>query len=370
MKKTILLLLMLCCAGITGAVGTFVSFSPSGGSFAVIKGGKPVSVMCDKDDYEGVRMAANNLAADFGRVCGVKAAIVKSPAGECVITGSLRSAIIRQLVNAGKIDGSQLKGKTEKYLLQVVDNPTEGVNRALVIAGSDKRGAIYGIYELSRQMGVSPWYWFADVSTPHNSDVYIKKGVYTDGEPKVKYRGIFINDEWPCFGNWALSHFGGINSKCYAHIFELLLRLKGNFMWPAMWGSAFYDDDPENGVLADKMGIIMGTSHHEPMALAQQDWHRNRDGQWNYTTNGEALRKFWTTGIERAKNWEKVVTVGMRGDGDEAMEGTGNIKLMERIVADQRAIIEKVTGKKAEETPQVWALYKEVQDYYNRYSFT
>ena len=366
MKKTLLFVLAMCLAVGAGAVETFVSFTPTGGGFAVVKGGKPVSVVCSHDDYEGVRMAAANLAKDFGRVSGTDAALVQEPQGECVIVGSLKSGVIQQLVKAGKVDGAQLEGKTEKYLLQVVDRPVEGVERALVIAGSDKRGAIYGAYELSRQMGVSPWYWFADVPTQRHKDVYIEKGAFTDGEPKVKYRGIFINDEWPCFGNWALSHFGGINSKCYEHIFELVLRLKGNFMWPAMWGSAFYDDDPQNGVLADKMGVVMGTSHHEPMALAQQDWHRNRDGEWNYQTNGEALRRFWTTGIERAKDWETVVTVGMRGDGDEAMEGTGNIKLMERIVADQRAIIESVTGRPAEETPQVWALYKEVQDYYDQ----
>ena len=366
MKKTLLFVLAMCLAVGAGAVETFVSFTPVGGGFAVVKGGKPVSVVCSHDDYEGVRMAAANLAKDFGRVSGTDAALVQEPQGECVIVGSLKSGVIQQLVKAGKVDGAQLEGKTEKYLLQVVDRPVEGVERALVIAGSDKRGAIYGAYELSRQMGVSPWYWFADVPTQRHKDVYIEKGAFTDGEPKVKYRGIFINDEWPCFGNWALSHFGGINSKCYEHIFELVLRLKGNFMWPAMWGSAFYDDDPQNGVLADKMGVVMGTSHHEPMALAQQDWHRNRDGEWNYQTNGEALRRFWTTGIERAKDWETVVTVGMRGDGDEAMEGTGNIKLMERIVADQRAIIGSVTGRPAEETPQVWALYKEVQDYYDQ----
>ena len=366
MKKTLLFVLAMCLAVGARAVETFVSFTPTGGGFAVVKGGKPVSVVCSHDDYEGVRMAAANLAKDFGRVSGTDAALVQEPQGECVIVGSLKSGVIQQLVKAGKVDGAQLEGKTEKYLLQVVDRPVEGVERALVIAGSDKRGAIYGAYELSRQMGVSPWYWFADVPTQRHKDVYIEKGAFTDGEPKVKYRGIFINDEWPCFGNWALSHFGGINSKCYEHIFELVLRLKGNFMWPAMWGSAFYDDDPQNGVLADKMGVVMGTSHHEPMALAQQDWHRNRDGEWNYQTNGEALRRFWTTGIERAKDWETVVTVGMRGDGDEAMEGTGNIKLMERIVADQRAIIESVTGRPAEETPQVWALYKEVQDYYDQ----
>ena len=366
MKKTILFVLALCCAVVADAVETFVTFKPADGAFAVVKGGSPVSIVCGGDDYEGVRMAVANLADDFGRVCGVKARVEESASGECVIVGSLKSGLVSRLVKAGKIDGTQLEGKREKYLLQVVDNPVGGVRRALVIAGSDKRGAIYGVYELSRQMGVSPWYWFADVPTQQHNDVYIRKGVFTDGEPKVKYRVIFITDEWPSFGNWATSPFGGINSKCYARIFELVLRLKGNFMWPAMWGSAFYDDDPENGPLADRMGIIMGTSHHEPMALAQQDWHRNRDGEWNYQTNGEALRKFWTTGIERAKNWEKVVTIGMRGDGDEEMEGTGNIQLMEQIVADQRAIIEKVTGRPAAETPQLWALYKEVQDYYDK----
>ena len=298
------------------------------------------------------------------RAC--RPAVTQQPQGECVIVGSLKSGLIQQLVKAGKVDGKQLEGKTEKYLLQVVDNPVGGVGRALVIAGSDKRGAIYGAYELSRQMGVSPWYWFADVPTQQHKDVYIKKGVFTDGEPKVKYRGIFINDEWPCFGNWTHSKFGGFKAGMYEHVFELILRLKGNFMWPAMWSSAFYDDDPLNGPLADRMGVIMGTSHHEPMALAHTDWKRNRNGEWNYQTNGEALRKFWTTGIERAKNWETVVTVGMRGDGDMPMDGTGNIKLMERIVADQRAIIESVTGRPAAETPQVWALYKEVQDYYDQ----
>lgn len=366
MKKTLLFVLAMCIAVGAGAVETFVSFTPTGGGFAVVKGGKPVNVVCTPDDHEGVRMAAANLAKDFGRVSGTDAALVQEPQGECVIVGSLKSVVIQQLVKAGKVDGAQLEGKTEKYLLQIVDRPLDGVERALVIAGSDKRGAIYGAYELSRQMGVSPWYWFADVPTRRHKDVYIKKGAFTDGEPKVKLRGIFINDEWPCFGNWTHSKFGGFKAGMYEHVFELILRLKGNFMWPAMWSSAFYDDDPLNGPLADRMGVIMGTSHHEPMALAHTDWKRNRDGEWNYQTNGEALRRFWTTGIERAKDWETVVTVGMRGDGDAPMDGTGNIKLMEQIVADQRTIIEKVTGRPAAETPQVWALYKEVQDYYDQ----
>lgn len=137
-------------------------------------------------------------------------------------------------------------------------------------------------------------------------------------------------------------------------------------MWPAMWGSAFYDDDPQNGVLAHTMGVVMGTSHHEPMALAQQDWKRRGKGAWDYTQNKKGLNDFWTYGIERAKNWESVITIGMRGDGDEPMSEGANISLLENIVKDQREIIEKVTGKKADKTPQVWALYKEVQDYYDK----
>ena len=182
----------------------------------------------------------------------------------------------------------------------------------------------------------------------------------------MKYRGIFLNDEWPCLGNWAGDTFGGFNSKFYETVFELVLRLKGNFMWPAMWNSAFYDDDPMNGPLADEMGIVMGTSHHEPMGQAQKDWKRRGTGEWNYTTNGAVLRDFWQKGMERCKDWEAVITLAMRGDGDEPMSEDANISLLQNIVKDQRKIIEKVTGKKAKETPQVWALYKEVQDYYDK----
>ncbi len=250
------------------AAPRFVSFKSEKNMFAVATKGKALNILFDMNDDEGVAMAANNLCADFKAVSGNKSKIVYSPEAQCIIVGTLNSKFISQIVKSGKINEKNLKGKREKYLLQVIDKPIPGVSKALVIAGSDKRGAIYGIYELSHQMGVSPWYRFMDVPTKHRDDVFIKKGVYTDGEPKVEYRGIFINDEWPAFGNWANEKFGGINSKCYEHIFELVLRLKGNFMWPAMWGSAFFDDDKQNGVLANKMGIVMGTSHHEPMDLA------------------------------------------------------------------------------------------------------
>lgn len=375
-KNILTLLLFLAGTFSLQAADSFVTFSNTTGAMAVATNGKPLPIIIYSTEDEGVRMATDNLAADFQRVTGNKASVTalqdaaavsaNKANGEAIIVGQMSSPLIQQIVKGGKGNLSQLKEAKEKYLLQVIDNPVAGVSKAVVIAGSDKRGTIYGIYELSRQMGVSPWYWWLDVPVVHHNNIYVKKGVYTDGEPKVEYRGIFINDEWPCFGNWCKEKFGGINSKAYVHIFELLLRLKGNFMWPAMWASAFFDDDPQNGVLANKMGIVMGTSHHEPMQLNQQDWKRRGKGAWNYATNKEGLDQFWKYGIERSNNWERVVTIGMRGDGDKAMDGSGNMELMKKIITDQRSIIANVTGKPASETPQLWALYKEVQDYYDQ----
>ena len=367
MRKVFLTLYLSIISLTCFAADTFVVFTPEPHHFPLITKGAPCSIVMDTAEDEGVKMAISNLQQDIRQVCNNQPALLNNiPAKRCVIIGNYHSAIIQKLIAAGKIDKEQLINKNEKFLLQVIAKPADGVDEALVIAGSDKRGTIYGIYELSKQMGVSPWYWWADVPVIQQENVYIKPGIYTDGEPKVEYRGIFINDEWPSFGNWAKAKFGGINSKVYKHVFELVLRLKGNFVWPAMWGSAFYDDDPQNGQLANTMGIVMGTSHHEPMALAQQDWKRRGKGEWDYNHNAQNLRDFWTYGIERAKNWESVITVGMRGDGDEPMSEGANISLLENIVKDQRKIIEKVTGKKAKETPQVWALYKAVQEYYDK----
>lgn len=366
MKKIIAIILTILSAVFANAAERFVTFSRTGKDFAISQRGQTVQIIYDTADHEGVIMAIENLQEDICKVCGSKPELGTEPQKNCIIVGSYGSALISRLTADGKLEDKELKGKNEKYILTVVEKPMEGVDKALVIAGSDKRGTIYGIYELSRQIGVSPWYWWMDVPVAKHENIYVcGRGIYTDGEPKVAYRGIFINDEWPSFGNWAMEKFGGINSTCYEQIFELLLRLKGNFMWPAMWGSAFYDDDKQNGVLADKMGIVMGTSHHEPMALAQQDWKRRGSGAWNYTKNEQGLKDFWRSGMERAKDWETMVTIGMRGDGDEAMDDSGNIQLMEKIITDQRQIISDVTGKAAEETPQVWALYKEVQDYYD-----
>ena len=239
----------------------------------------------------------------------------------------------------------------------------------MVIAGSDRRGTVFGIYELSRQMGVSPWYWWMDVPVAKHDYVGVLPGTYTDGEPAVEFRGLFLNDEAPCLTTWVKNTFGTNygDHNFYAKVFELILRLKGNFLWPAMWGWAFYADDPENSKTADDMGVMMGTSHHEPMARNHQEYARNRQawGAWNYQTNQTKLDQFFREGIERMKGTEDVVTIGMRGDGDEAMSDKADTKLMERIINNQRKIIKDVTGKPAEKTTQVWALYKEVQDYYD-----
>ena len=262
-----------------------------------------------------------------------------------------------------RINGNLLKGKREKFIITLIDGQ-------LVIAGSDRRGTIYGIYELSQQMGISPWYDWADVPVEHHDSIFVNKGIYTDGEPAVRYRGIFLNDEAPCLTSWVKNTYGTDygDHRFYQRVFELVLRLRGNMMWPAMWGWAFYADDPENEKTADEMGVVMSTSHHEPMARNHQEYARNRKGwgPWNYQKNKANLQKFFREGIERMKGTEQIVTIGMRGDGDEAMSAEADTKLMTNIINDQRKIIADVTGKKASETPQVWALYKEVLDYYDK----
>lgn len=358
-----------------------VCFQPADGSFALIEGNQPATVVFDSTADPAVQHVAASFAADLKRVSGHAPLRLDDPQraeGHAVVIGVLgQSTIIDGLVSAGKLDVTGLAGQWEAFRISVVDSPWPNVPRALIVVGSDRRGAVFGAYDLSEKIGVSPWYWFADVPVERRPDVYVTAGTRND-QPKVRYRGFFINDENPSFNTWAYKHFGGINSRMYEHVFELLLRLKGNYLWPAMWRpKAFAVDDPNNMVLADAMGVVMGTSHHEPMTRAHAEWALDisdgiTSGPWDYTKNASNLRAFWRAGIERmmskgdGKGYENVVTVGMRGDGDEAMaEGTA-IPLLETIVADQRKIIADVTGEPATETPQVWALYKEVQDYYDK----
>ena len=359
-KKAFLASATLLSAMSMSAAERFVSFQQGD---LLVNGNDKVEIYMDANDCRGVSYAANALVKDIRNVSGSQATITSNRKATILVGTIGHSAAIDQLVKQKRINGNLLKGKREKFIITMVDNQ-------LVIAGSDRRGTIYGIYELSQQMGVSPWYDWADVPVEHHDSIFVNRGTYTDGEPAVRYRGIFLNDEAPCLTSWVKNTYGtGYGDhRFYQRVFELVLRLRGNMMWPAMWGWAFYADDAENEKTADEMGVVMSTSHHEPMARNHQEYARNRKGwgPWNYQKNKANLQKFFREGIERMKGTEQIVTIGMRGDGDEAMSAEADTKLMSQIINDQRKIIADVTGKKASETPQVWALYKEVLDYYDK----
>lgn len=349
-RTIITTLLIAVCTNIAYATD-FVTFKRNSLSDIELTGTSD-TITYDPLDWKGVRMAVANLRNDFKAVTGSENAPI--------VVGTIGKS---KLAKKYKFQSKELQGKWEQYLIFTDKGK-------LVILGSDKRGTIFGIYELSRQIGVSPWYWMADAPIQKHGQLFAKSGIYTDGEPKVKYRGIFINDEWPSFGTWCNNQFGGINSKAYAHIFELMLRLKANYFWPAMWDSRFNEDDLLSPQLADDMGIVMGTSHHEPMMRAHKEYVYRKDsiGAWDYATNKANLDRFFEEGLERNKAYDNLITIGMRGDGDVAM-GNGNdednMKTLKDVVDGQREIIERVYKKPASEVPQLWAIFTEVQRYYD-----
>lgn len=355
----------------TRPIDECVGLPTDANAFELMNVGITCRIVYDSCEFSGVRRVAAMFANDLKSITGETPTLSENlqPTGNevLVFVGTIgRSHFIDTLVNAGKLDASKLLNRWETSLVQVVEKPFTGIDRALVIAGSDKRGTIYGMFSLSRALGVSPWYWWADVPVRKRDAIFIKPGIYSDGEPKVKYRGIFINDEAPALSGWAYEKYGGFNSQMYSHVFELILRLKGNFLWPAMWGRAFYVDDTLNPALADELGIVIGTSHHEPMMRAHAEWKMFGTGPWSYEKNPQVLDEFWRGGYKRMGSYESIVTLGMRGDGDEPMSAESNIALLESIVKRQREIIAEVSGKPVEQQPQVWALYKEVLDYYKK----
>jgi hypothetical protein len=361
----------------------------SEGCFTLARGKVVAPIAVDADDYAGVIRAAHDLKADMYRVTDKSPTLITKTAdlsSDAIIVGTAgKSAFIETLMNNGKLDIASINGQWESYVIQVIANPLPGVSNALVVAGSDKRGTIYGIYELSERMGVSPWYWWADVPVTHKDALFMKPVRVVRGPPSVKYRGIFLNDEAPDLSNWIYEKFGTVrpsddpplppgianyNGAFYTRLFELILRLKGNYLWPAMWNNAFNEDDPANPRLADEYGIVMGNSHQEPMLRAQKEWDRRflaTLGTWNYARHPEVLENFWREGIRRNKDFESIVTIGLRGANDTPMAEGGpseNMKLLERIVELQRKIISDEMKKDAAQVPQLWCLYKEVQDFY------
>lgn len=357
-------------------VSIVVNSEPSGGAFPLVVKSREAPLWYDANDYVGVIRAIGDLQADVERVTSHRpiASTEHPAADELVIIGTIgKSAAIDALVGSGKLDASDLRGKWESFVITTVAQPLPGVKRALVVAGSDKRGTIYGIYELSEQLGVSPWYWWADVPPKKRAEAYVLPGRFASGEPVVKYRGIFINDERPCLTEWTKERLGGLNSKFYTKVYELLLRMRANYLWPAMWDNAFNEDDPLNPKLADEYGIVMGTSHHEPLDRSQKEWTHNHqqygNAEWNYVTNKEGLTQFWSDGLKRNGKYENILTIGMRGDGDMAMPDAGgmeaNKKLLEQIITDQRALVAQHINPDPTKVPQIWALFSEVQQYYD-----
>lgn len=357
--------------GVTSHKGeSYVTTHASAGAFTLTSSGRSAPLAVGSRDYPAVLRATRDLQADIRRVSLAQSSIILDTlplSKELVLVGTLgKNPLIDELVKNGRMDVNGIVGKWETFLVQVVEKPFPGVDRALVLAGSDRRGTVFAVYDLCEKIGVSPWFWWADVPAPRQENLFVLPGRYTQGEPAVKYRGIFINDEAPALSGWVFEKFGGFNHFFYEKVFELILRMKGNYLWPAMWGRAFYDDDTLNPRLANEYGIVIGTSHHEPMMRAHDEWRRYGKGAWNYEKNDSVLKNFWLQGIKRMDSYESLVTIGMRGDGDEPMSEKANISLLERIVNDQRQMIADVTGKEASTIPQVWALYKEVQEYYDK----
>jgi len=349
----------------------YVTFA-AGTGFPLVAAGHSAPLVVSDADWPGVFRAAGDLQQDIQRVTGLQPTLSHAAAGtqaaEAVLIGTVgHSPLIDGLIRRHKLDVSGIAGHWETAVTTVVDHPLPGVRRALVIAGADKRGTIYGIYDLSAQIGVSPWYWWADVRIPHHDTLIVQPGRHLQPEPAVKYRGIFFNDEAPALSGWTTEKFGGMNARFYTHVFELLLRLKANFLWPAMWNNAFATDDPENPRLADEYGIVMSTSHEEPMMRAEKEWTRNpANGPWDYATNQKRIDDYWRAGMLRDKDYEQVVTLGMRGLNDTPMSAEAATAQLEKVVADQRQILRETVNPDITKVPQVWALYKEVQGYYEK----
>lgn len=353
----------------------------------VIKSGKALPLLVESQAYEGVRRIAQAVADDIRNVTDVRPDIVAEDflgknsrkRKEVILCATVgHSPLLEQMEDAGVLDLAKVKGKREVFCLRLVEHPFEGCDRALVICGSDKRGTIYGMFTLSEYLGVTPLVYWGDADAPKQSDPVIGEDIQTvSKEPSVRYRGFFINDEWPCFGNWVNDHFGGFNQDAYRPVFEFLLRMKGNYLWPAMWSASFPLDGPgdANEELADIYGVVMGYSHHEPCLRASEEWDKVRGegtrygNEWNFYTNEEGLLNYWADSLDRSGKYENVITIGMRGERDSSMLGEDatvqeNVDLLKDIIRKQRKLIREHVNPNLDEVPQMLALYKEVEAYF------
>jgi hypothetical protein len=363
------------CGPVAAAEDQLISAAPGG--FPLVVDGRAATIVSDPADAPVVAHAAADLSADIAAVTGVRPAVKASakPAGETlVVVGTLgKNRFIDRMVAAGKLDVGPLHGAWESFLIATVERPAAGVDRALVIVGSDRRGAAFGAYELSQAMGVSPWTWWADVKPQRRDTLRVAAGTRRFGPPSVKYRGVFINDEDWGLTPWAAQTFdpetGNLGPKTYAEVFRLLLRLKANTLWPAMHKSSTpFNADPANARLADDYAIVMGSSHAEPML-------RNNVGEWkhdparfNYAANPDGVRAYWEERARSNGRYESLWTLGMRGIHDSGIVGAettaGKVALLDRIIADQRVLLRAHVDPELKRAPQVFTPYKEVLDLY------
>lgn len=340
------------------------------------------SIYRESEAFSGVNKIADKVLHDIFLVFDAVPEMVCERTllkKQTVIYGTIgKSPILDALMEAHKISADEITGKREVYLFQIVKDPMEGVEEALVIAGSDKRGTIYGLFHLSELIGVSPLIDWNDVIPAKKEYFYLEENLkYISKEPSVKFRGFFINDEWPAFGSWCTKRFGGFNARAYEHVFELLLRLKGNYLWPAMWSARFPEDGPGllNAELADEYGVIMGMSHHEPCLRQGEEYKylRGKDSiygdAWNFRVNKEGITRFWEDGLKRSGKFENVITVGMRGEADTAIMGQNatlkdNIELLRDVLRTQRQLIKENVNEDLSKVPRMIALYKEVEEFF------
>ncbi len=377
--QSLAFLILLAAVRLGAAPGLLRDGPPQPGDFELVTGGRAAGILVDPDDFKVVSIAAHDLAMDIERVAGQKPAVQAGPGGltpYTVFVGTLgRSRVIDALVSAGKLDVAALRGRWETFLIATVADPVPGVKQGLVITGSDRRGTAFGVFEVSQAIGVSPWYWWADVAPVRRPELRIAGGTRRFGPPSVQYRGIFLNDEDWGLQPWAAKTFapedGGIGPKTYAKIFELLLRLKANTLWPAMHKcTPPFNHFPEDAPLADDYAIVMGSSHAEPML-------RNNVGEWtdppqdyNYVTNRTGVLRYWEQRVAANGRYENIYTLGMRGIHDSSMIGpttdADRVRVLGQIFTDQRALLAKHVDPKVERVPQMFCAYKEVLGLYRQ----
>jgi hypothetical protein len=387
MRFTLTLLLPLIAIGLLAelahAATLAVSQAPADGAFPLVADGRPANIQVDADDADVVHLAADLFAADVERVTDHKPTVItyagvntKTAVGPMVIVGTIgKSRAIDGLVSAGKLDITPIKNKWEGYLLATVADTSPGVKQALVIAGSDRRGTAFGVFTLSEAIGVSPWYWWADVPPKKKPQLYVSLPAAVSDSPGVKYRGIFMNDEDWGLNPWAKEtfdpQFKNIGPKTYEKVFELLLRLRLNYIWPAMHAvSAEFGSAPENVALADKYGIVAGSSHCEPMLCNNVHWNEKDQGNWNYSTNRDTIHAYWETNAKARGSEEAVWTLGIRGIHDKPMETPptrmpDKISLVSQVIQDQRDLLHQYVTTQFGPVAQCFVPYKEVLPIYD-----